>query len=318
MRNKLLDLHLVVLGGLATLALAPLAMLRHASALLPAPLMGALTVLAALVGVVALAAPGYAATAACFPRATLGVTKRLAYSLGFGFTLIVLGGLALNLTPWGLTYTSWSLFLGAVTLLTGAVALLRGDGRALSLQPLTRWALPAARTQLPQRLVAGALIIVALLGVGGAIALSTAGANQAAQAEQAAVGASLWMQPLAHTGSTAQVQVGVRNLSASETPFRLTLTLNGHVIRVWSALTLTANQTWTATIPVASLTTGAVSGAVSGDEQLTATLALAHTPTTTYRQVTVWVSLPNSAHTPSQTATNAGATRRLAAPAVRP
>ncbi len=305
MRTKFLDLHLVLLGGLATLALAPLAALRYAS---PAPLSITLTVIASVIGAVGLVATGYAFTAACFPRVALGVTKRLTYSLGFSFALIALGGLALNLTPWGLSYTSWAVYLGVVTLLAGAIALLRGDGRALSLDPLLGWALPDAQARLPQRLRAGALVIAALVGVGGAVALSTAGANHAQQTEQTAIGASLWMLPITHAGHTPQVEVGVRNLSADATPFRLTLTVDSRVVRSWSTLTLSANQTWTTTIPVASLTTGAVSGA----EQVTATLALASAPTTTYRQVMVWVTAPASAHSSGGTAASVGESRRPA------
>lgn len=319
MRPKLFDMHLLALGAIVTFAFMPLhALLQQSSA---SPLTSAALVIAALVGVFAVLAPGYAVTAALFPHAPLGLVKRLTYTLGFDFSLIALGGLALNLTPWGLTYTTWALFLGGVTLVASVVALLLHDGRPLTVEPLIGWALPGANhTRTVGNVRAGALIIVALLGVGGAMTLSIAGANQAQQSEQTAIGASIWLLPITQASVGAQEQVGVRNLSASETTYRLTLTMNGQVMQVWSSLDMRANQTWTATINVAALPT---SGATGSAEQLTATLALATSPTTTYRQATVWVASPaaaTGAATSSATTTpsvSATVKRRLA-PSARP
>jgi len=319
MRLKLSDLHLLALGAIVTLAFTPLhALLQQSSA---TPLTGAALVIAALVGVFAVLAPGYALTAALFPHAPLGLVKRMTYTLGFDFSLIALGGLALNLTPWGLSYTAWLLALGGVTLVASVVALLLLDGRPLTVEPLIGWALPGANhTQTVGNVRAGALIIVALLGIGGAMTLSVAGANQAQQSEQTAIGASLWLLPITQTGVGAQEQVGVRNLSANETTYRLTLTMNGQVVQVWPALDLRANQTWTATVNIASL---AANGATGSAEQLTATLALGATPTTTYRQATAWVAAPaaaTGAATMSATTTSSVsvAVKRRLAPSVRP
>jgi hypothetical protein len=45
--------------------------------------------------------PGYAVTAALFPNRSLGVPERLVFSLGLSVAIVVLGGLLLNVTPFG-------------------------------------------------------------------------------------------------------------------------------------------------------------------------------------------------------------------------
>src|SRR6266852_7191599 len=72
--------------------------------------------------------PGYALMASVFPRRSLGAVECLVFSLGLSLVIVVLGGLVLNWTPFGLRASSWSLLLGSITLGACAVALARRRG----------------------------------------------------------------------------------------------------------------------------------------------------------------------------------------------
>src|SRR5258708_19924598 len=60
--------------------------------------------------------PGYALTAALLPNRSLGVAERLMFSLGLSLAVVILGGLALNWTPFGLRAISWAVLLAGLTL----------------------------------------------------------------------------------------------------------------------------------------------------------------------------------------------------------
>jgi uncharacterized membrane protein len=67
--------------------------------------------------------PGYALTAALFPRKTqLGAIERLTFSLGLSVTLLPLTGLLLNITPWGIKLYPVLLATSVFTLITSAAA----------------------------------------------------------------------------------------------------------------------------------------------------------------------------------------------------
>src|SRR5712692_8392038 len=73
--------------------------------------------------------PGYALTSALFPNRSLGVAERLVFSLSLSLIIVILGGLALNWTPFGLRPGSWAVLLSGITLAAGAVALVRRRGQ---------------------------------------------------------------------------------------------------------------------------------------------------------------------------------------------
>src|SRR5438067_5670942 len=76
--------------------------------------------------------PGYALTSALFPGRSLGVPERLVFSLSLSLAIAILGGLALNLTPWGLGTDSWAVLVASITLVACAVALIRRRGQSIS------------------------------------------------------------------------------------------------------------------------------------------------------------------------------------------
>src|SRR5438874_6431419 len=73
----------------------------------------------------ALVLPGYALISALFPKRELGGSERVVFSVGLSLIIVILGGLVLNLTPFGLRTNSWAVYLGAITLGASGVALIR-------------------------------------------------------------------------------------------------------------------------------------------------------------------------------------------------
>lgn len=71
-------------------------------------------------------APGYLATAALLPRNDDGDwTLRLALTLGLSLALVAFEGIALNYSPWGVTYASALVAVLALSAFLGAAAFLR-------------------------------------------------------------------------------------------------------------------------------------------------------------------------------------------------
>lgn len=177
--------------------------------------------------------PGLALTFAAFPRRALGPAERLLLGLGLSLAVAALGGLALNLTPWGLRIGSWATLLGGVTVVATAIGLARRRVR----QPGWAAAAPARRgggMTLPQ----ATLLALAALVLSGSLAITVRGAQ-----EQETVGfTQLWMVP-DQAGNPATVRIGVSNREPATTPFRLQLVVEGDPRRTWT-LRLANDETW--------------------------------------------------------------------------
>src|SRR5947209_13497361 len=116
--------------------------------------------------------PGYALTSALLPRQTLGIAERLLLSLGLSLTIVILGGLVLNQTPFGLAKSSWAVLLTGITLSACIVAFIRRQGETIS----TAGWIGVGGIGLTSR--QGLLLSMAGFIVCAAIAMSIVGAEQ--------------------------------------------------------------------------------------------------------------------------------------------
>ena len=229
--------------------------------LVPGGLGAALRLLIALPLVLVL--PGYAVTAAVFPRRWLGVPETIVFSLGLSLALLALAGLALSLTPWGMGTIPWCIFLGIMAL--AAAGLARRDlltvarrGRAITL--------PAARTVLP--FAAAALIVLA------ALRIAIVGEAQQPQAGFT----QLWVLPASPgAGNATAVRLGITSKEPVTRHYILQLAAGGHITRRWSDLAVAPGQTWQATVPMPA-------GFPAGGK-VEATLSRASSPRSIYRRV---------------------------------
>ncbi len=211
-----------------------------------------------------LVAPGYAITAAAFPRRGLDGATTLLFSLGLSLTIAIVGGLVLNLTPWGLETGSWVVFLSLTILGGGAIAVRRRPG--LSVVPagagrsVARSAYPVAP------LMAAALVLI--------VATRVAATGELRQQHKGFTQLSI----LSIQGSAARVSI--TNQESATTSYRLQLTAGGRTIRQWPSLTLAQGDTWQATVALPS--TPSRAGRVQ------ATLYRTVFPRSVYRRAWLW------------------------------
>ncbi len=200
-----------------------------------------------------LALPGLAMARALFPMLGLDGAERTAMTLGLSLTLAVLGGLVLDVLPWGLTAAKWGALLGGLTVLFSVVAGWRMR-RIVSLGPAAPTALgpvpvPTIEALAPgerriARRVSGAqamMLVVATIVAFGSLAVARLGV-----ADQPQPGyTQLWMLG---APSGTQVTVGIGNHEGGHMTYRLTLTIDGNAFRQWDAITVPDGATWEQTV----------------------------------------------------------------------
>lgn len=218
--------------------------------------------------------PGYALTSAIFPRHAQGIVERFVFSMGFSLTIVILGGLILNLTPFGLSTSSWAVFLGMITLGASAIAHLRQ--RRQSKAALAWPGIVAIGLNLRQWLLLGLAVLI----VCGAVVFSIIGAEQ-----QPRPGfTQLWILPGSGAANAKNVvRLGMSNMESQATEYRLTVDMNGKAVKVWSSIDLSPNQNWEVTLVLPQ--TGH-----TGTSEVEALLYRMDAPTTLYRHVELWLN----------------------------
>ncbi|HET9849391.1 MAG TPA: DUF1616 domain-containing protein [Candidatus Dormibacteraeota bacterium] len=216
----------------------------------------------------ALVLPGYALTAALFPGSTLGVPERLTVMLGIGLASLVIVGLVLNWTPWGLTPASWAVALATVTLPATLVAAIRRRGSAEQ-----RVDSPLGGISPEQwstfGLAALALTAALLIARSGALTPQGDGFTQ------------LWMLPRAQANAN-QVRIGITSRERATVVYRLELESGSQVQTTWT-FKLAPGQSWQTTAAVSPVRRGA---------QTSAILFRLDVPDLPYRQVALAAPIP--------------------------
>ena len=217
--------------------------------------------------------PGYALTSALFPQRALGAPEPLVLSLGLSLVIVVLGGLVLSWTPFGLRASSWTLLLSGITLGASAVALVRRRGRGMSAPRSLR----AANVGLTFR--QGLLMGLAGVIVCGAVAVSIIGAERQSYAGFT----QLWILPVGGANVENAVRLGVNNMESTAVKYRLTASVDGKVVKEWPSIDLEPKEKWDTTLVLPP--TGS-----AGVARVEADLYRAGAPTTTYRHVVLWLA----------------------------
>ena len=183
----------------------------------------------------ALALPGYALSAALFPRGALSRSERVVYSFVFSLSATAVGGLIAQ-TALRLGFGVWIGLLTAITLAAAVVALRRDRG----------WTAPraTARERSPVGILGAAAMLASLAIATGAVAVAVHGARSQ-QARQHF--ASLWAVPEGGARATA-IEVGVWN-HAPRARFRLELRRAGGTIRSLR-LSIPGYGRWQARLPI--------------------------------------------------------------------
>jgi hypothetical protein len=211
--------------------------------------------------------PGFALTAALFPRWMLGWIERAVFSLGLSLMAGILGAVMLNWSPWGLTPASWTVLGSGVTLAACLVALGRRRGQILP-----------GRITLPN-IGGGQLALLALAAVMtvGAVSLS----RLPVYPPDLQGYSLLWLTPEAD-GGTPRLRLSVRSAELTTQSYRLELAASGVTVAEWADISLAPGQTWE--------TTTFVVGVPTANSRIEARLYRNEEPSTVYRRVSWWGS----------------------------
>ncbi len=211
--------------------------------------------------------PGYAVTSAVFTKRALGFPEYLVFSLGLSLVILILGGLVLNYTPFGLRASSWTMLLGCFTLCACSIALARRQGQRVS----TPGWLKFGRGELA--LHHWILLGLAIAVICGAVIISIVGAER-----QPFPGfTQLWIIPAGGAEKNA-VHIGVNNLESSVIEYSLDVDVDGKVVKVWPAITLQPNEKWEVTLLLSQISN-------AGTVKVEAILYRRDAPKTVFRHV---------------------------------
>ena len=197
---------------------------------------GGAPILRAVLGTyLVLVGPGLAFTTALLPAKQLGTAEHVLTTVAASIALAVIGGLILDVTPWGLQPISWQVVLGGVTVVASLAALLRlhslGE-RSGGMRPGGNMQIPTLRLALP-------IVAMALL------ALAVYVARVPAPAERYQGYTTLWLAPESgQAGTQTGARLGVQSGEFEPTSYRLEVLVNGQLANAWPDLRLEPNQAW--------------------------------------------------------------------------
>lgn len=199
--------------------------------------LGALFVLGGAVGWVRVAAtlplavaiPGYSVMRAITAGSMLGFSQRAVLTLGLNLVVVIMTGVVLNLTVFGLSPISWAITLAAISLVSCWIAGYRLEGIVESNAVLVT----------PQRAIFFALMIAACVAVVGV-------SRQGASTDPAADSPALW----ALASETRLITVGLRNDGEPLRRYRIQMTVGDRELASWSEVTLAEGEQWLASVPI--------------------------------------------------------------------
>lgn len=212
--------------------------------------------------------PGYMLTGALFPNSTLGIPERVVFSLGFSLALVMISGLVLDRTPWGLQAGSWVILLSSVTLGTALFIWWQRHKQPPTTQKRTGFGL-----NIYQIVLCGLAILVAI----GAIEAARIGAVR--QPREGFT--QLWLLPGDDESEGETIRLGIISQELTTTKYTIQVKAGDDILHQWSPIELEPGGQWemTVSIPVIYLKT-----------TVEAILYRIEAPEIVYRRATLWRS----------------------------
>lgn len=191
-------------------------------------LLQAAHLLSALVATALLLLPGYLLTWSMLqPR--FGMAAALAVGGAASIALASIGGLVLNLLPWGLEPATW---LGYVVVLSAIGLVLRGRRRG--------------RPRVTGILMSHEIALFGLAGIVVLVALVSAQLSASSATESFT---QLWLRP-APGESSHTVEIDIRSEEGASTNYRLELRHRGVPVQAWEVIRLEPGERWTDRVDV--------------------------------------------------------------------
>lgn len=181
--------------------------------------------------------PGYIWTKIVIRRA-MGLVEQAVYTLIISMIIIIISGFALHFTWWRIRMENWVILLSSISLMGCAYMLMVAD-------PAPSQTI-AVQLRLPRRFYQYLNLILSLILIAGAIAISRNSAREMFATDFT----QLWMVP--SENPTRSVQIGVANLEREPEIFNLELRAEGKLLKSWSHIELKPNETWVIEIDLPS------------------------------------------------------------------
>ncbi|MBI2865272.1 MAG: DUF1616 domain-containing protein [Chloroflexi bacterium] len=257
--------------SLGLMALMTAALLAGVATLVDLP-----TGIARLAGALALVLilPGYSLTKLLPVRLQALRWARFVFTIGLSLAADVLGGLVLNLTPWGIGREGLVIWLCSVTLMAGGVVLVRPQAGSRVASPDLSFSLRGA-----------ALLVAATVAATMAVALAHWGATQVSSPDTT----QLWLLANNQAGAGG-VRLGVRNLETTARSYQLAVVSGDKVLFEWRSITLSPSEIWQVDLDIPA--------DEARSPTVEARLYVAHSDAA-YRHAVLWRSLPSSGSPPS-------------------
>ena len=172
--------------------------------------------------------PGYAIVSAMLPK--VGSEKTLLLSLGLSISISAVGGLVLNLTPWGLTPATHSLLLGTIAYIGIFLA----------------W---RQRRNLSQNFEMGVPSLhkenIVIFGLAGYILLGAVVIAYISSRQTETTFTQLWAIPTVTAEGTYEIQIEIRNEEKQLETYNLYIDIDGRLLDEWSTIQLETGGQWT-------------------------------------------------------------------------
>lgn len=175
--------------------------------------------------------PGYAIVSVMLPK--VGSEKTLLLSLGLSISISAVGGLVLNLTPWGLTPTTHSLWLSTIALISIILAWRQRRTLAKNFE----MGVPSLRKE-----------NVIIFGLAGYILLGAVVIAYISSQQTETTFTQLWAIPTVTSEGTYEIQIEIRNEEKQFETYNLYIDVNGRRLDEWSTISLESGDEWTTTI----------------------------------------------------------------------
>jgi uncharacterized membrane protein len=182
--------------------------------------------------------PGNALICAIFPESRLPRLERFLYVIGLSLAVIILSGLLLNITSWGLQTNSWLFILSVVTVGASMIAIRRRSQLSVQESTPVRFSL-----QVRQLIFLGLAIVM----IGFALKLTLTPQPPANIQGYT----SLWILPESET-QPGTLLVGIHSQELQTTQYDLMLTYNHQFIKKWINISLEPGATWQHSITMPS------------------------------------------------------------------